>query len=388
MRIFMLNWILSFIFWFSLLALFYAYVGYPLCAALLAGIRRHPVAKQAIYPSVTILIAAYNEEDCIASTLENKLSLDYPEEKLEIIVISDESEDRTDVIVGSFADRGVKLLRQSPRAGKTSALNLAVPSAKGEILVFSDANSIYAPDALQHLVKNFADHTVGYVTGKMIYTNPDGTVIGDGCSAYMKYENRLREIETNLGSIVGVDGGIDAMRKELYSPLNPDQLPDFVQPLKVVEKGFRVVYESRALLKEDSLQESSDEYRMRVRVTLRALWALKDMNQLLQGKGGFLFAWQLWSHKVLRYFCFVFLISAFLTNIWLATGPSVYRVLLFFHLACYAGAALSPILTRMHSGFLPFRLLYYFVLLNISSLHAAVKFMQRKKQIIWSPRKG
>lgn len=380
--------ILTGIFWFSLLALVYAYAGYPLCAALLAKICRRPVAKQRISPPVTIIIAAYNEEDCIAATVENKLSLDYPKDKLEIIVTSDGSEDQTDAIVESFADRGVILLRQSPRAGKTSALNLAVPLAQGEILLFSDANSIYAPDALQKLVANFADHRVGYVTGKMIYVNPDGNPIGDGCSAYMKYENRLRAIETDLGSVVGVDGGIDAMRRELYSPLNPDQLPDFVQPLKVVEQGYRVVYEPEALLKEDSLQDSSDEYRMRVRVTLRALWALKDMRQLLFGSGGLLFAWQLWSHKVLRYSCFLFLAVALVTNILLAVDSLFYRVILALQLACYFGAALSPLLVRLQKEFAVSRLLYYFILLNAASMHAAIKFIQGKKQVIWSPRKG
>ena len=138
---------------------------------------------------------------------------------------------------------GVHLIRQEPRAGKTLALNLAVGRAKGEIIVFSDANSSYSPDALRCLVENFNDPEVGYVTGKMIYTNPDGSPVGDGCTAYMKYENFLRTLETRIGSMVGVDGGIDAVRKSLYRPMNPDQLPDFVLPLRVVEQGFRVVYE-------------------------------------------------------------------------------------------------------------------------------------------------
>ena len=376
------------IFWLSLFALFYVYVGYPLCAALLSKIVTRPVDKKAKFPSVTILIAAYNEEDCIAATLENKLSLDYPAGQLEIIVVSDDSVDQTDAIVASYAEKGVTLLRQVPRAGKTAALNFAVPQAQGEILVFSDANSMYALDALKRLVENFADPEVGYVTGKMIYTDPDGTPIGDGCSAYMKYENRLREIETDLGSIVGVDGGIDAMRRELYTPLNPDQLPDFVQPLKVVEKGFRVVYEPRALLKEQSLKESGDEYRMRVRVTLRALWALKDMRQLLVGRGGILFAWQLWSHKVLRYCCFIFLLSAFFANIQLAADAALYRVLLLLQVSGYSGAAFSPLLARVNRDLSVLRLLYYFILLNTASLHAVIKFIQGKKQILWTPRKG
>ncbi|MFT5728845.1 MAG: glycosyltransferase involved in cell wall biosynthesis [Desulforhopalus sp.] len=384
----MITWTLEFIFWFSLLTLFYAYAGYPLCAALLAFFLKKPVHKKSIYPQVTILIAAYNEEDSIAATLENKLSLDYPKDKLQIIVISDESEDQTDTIVESFRERGILLLRQSPRAGKTSALNLAIPFARGEILVFSDANSMYAPDAMQKLVANFADPAIGYVTGKMIYTNSDGSTAGDGCSAYMKYENKLRELETNLGSVVGVDGGIDAMRIDLYSPLNADQLPDFVQPLKVIEKGYRVVYESSALLKEATLLESGDEYRMRVRVTLRALWALNDMRGLLKGGGGMLFAWQLWSHKVLRYSCFVFLILVFLTNIWLATETVFFQILFSFQSACYIGAALSPVVTRLGRDMLLLRLLYYFVLLNVASLHAAMNYIKGKKQILWTPRKG
>ena len=172
------------------------------------------------------------------------------------------------------------LLRQEPRAGKTSALNMAVPNATGEILVFSDANSLYASNALRKLVQNFCDKEVGYVTGKMIYTNSEDSTTGDGCTAYMKYENFLRRVETKAGSIVGVDGGIDAVRKEFYKSMNPDQLPDFVLPLKVIDQGYRVVYEPEAILKEPSLKAPKDEYKMRVRVSLRALWALWDMCHL------------------------------------------------------------------------------------------------------------
>ena len=247
----------------------------------LSVLRNRKIKKENVEPAVTILIAAYNEEDAISPTIANKLALDYPREKIEILVISDGSTDNTDEAVKQFQTDGVCLLRQDPRAGKTAALNLAVEHAKGEILVFSDANSIYAPDALRKLVGAFADEQVGYVTGKMIYTNPDGTTVGDGCTAYMKYENALRGVESKVGSVVGVDGGIDAVRKSLYRPMRPDQLPDFVLPLMVIEQGYRVVYEPNAILRESSLQDVSDEYRMRVRVALRAFWALRDMRHLL-----------------------------------------------------------------------------------------------------------
>ena len=368
--------------------IFYIYLGYPLLVFLFGVIKNKKVEKGSCEPYITILIAAYNEENTIEATIKNKLSLNYPKNKLEIIVISDSSTDRTDEIVKQYTSQGVKLIRQEPRAGKTSALNLAVPEAKGEIIVFSDANSIYASYALSELLENFNDKTVGYVTGKMIYTNPDGTAIGDGCTAYMKYENFLRYYETKIGSVVGVDGGIDACRKSLYQPMNQDQLPDFVLPLRVAEQGYRVVYEPRAILKEAALKASKDEYRMRVRVSLRSLWALCDMRHLLTFSLSRLFAWQLWSHKVLRYVCFMFLIGAYFSNWLLWTESSFFKCFFVLQNMAYLGAMVSPFFeeTRYSSRLLC--LLNYFVLLNIASAHAFIKFVLRQKQVVWTPRKG
>ncbi len=381
-------WICEIFFFFSLVMIFYVYVGYPVCISLLSRLRRRQIDKAAYLPSVSILIAAYNEEKNIEQTIINKMHLDYPENKLQIIVVSDESTDKTDEIVKGFKDKNVKLFRQNPRAGKTSALNMAVPHATGEILVFSDANSIYAKNALKHITANFHDPNVGYVTGKMIYTNPDGTAIGDGCSAYMKYENILRTLETRIGSVVGVDGGIDAMRKSIYSTLNPDQLPDFVQPLKVIERGYRVVYEPEAILEEPALSVSDDEYRMRVRVTLRALNALRDLSQLLWGSSGLLFAWQLWSHKVFRYLSFVFLLMAYVSNLLLWRESIFYRLTFTLQTACYFLSVLSLILERMNCKISLIYYFHYFVILNVAASHAFLKFIAGEKQAVWTPRKG
>ena len=350
---------------------------------------RKDVQKKPWEPFVTILIAAYNESDHIRKTIQNKLELRYPAEKMEIIVISDGSTDGTDEIVKSFDTDNVYLIHQEPRAGKTSALNMAVPRAKGDVIVFSDANSIYDPDALKHLVSNFHDTKVGYVTGKMIYVNADGSPIGDGCSAYMKYENMLRTYETRLGSLVGVDGGIDAVRKELYEPMNHDQLPDFVLPLKVAQKGYRVVYEFEALLKENTLRQASDEYKMRVRVSLRAFWALFDMRELLFfSKGTRILSWQLWSHKVLRYTCFIFIVTAYLCNIVLISHSGVYLLAFTVQTMAFFASIFSIFIVR--TGIIG-KILYfchYFALLNIASGHAFLKFIMGKKQILWTPRKG
>ncbi|MEJ2033834.1 MAG: glycosyltransferase family 2 protein, partial [Deltaproteobacteria bacterium] len=312
------------VFFGSLLILFYVYAGYPLLVVVLGRLRNRGVKKGAFAPTVTILIAARNERASIRKTLTNLLAADYPQYLIEIIVISDGSTDGTDEIVQEFAPRGVRLIRQEPRAGKTAALNLAAPQAKGEILVFADANSEYAPEALAELMANFKDPAVGYVTGKMIYADPEGTTIGDGCSAFMKYENFLRLYETKVGSIFGVDGGIDAVRRALFHSMKADQLPDFVLPLHVVEQGFRVIYEPKAILRETTLQNTEDEYRMRVRVALRALWAIRDMRRLLNPFRFGLFSLQFWSHKVLRYLAFFFLPLAYGANLALLGKDDFY----------------------------------------------------------------
>jgi len=216
---------LEFIFWLSVGLVVYVYAGYPLLAHLLGGMLRRRVRSAeagTFLPTVTVVIAAYNEAAHIEETVRNKLTLDYPADKLDIIVVSDESEDGTDDIVRAIGDARVRVIRQIPRAGKTSALNLALPEATGEIVAFSDANSLYKADAMKHLVACFADPAVGYVTGRMVYKAPDGSLTGEGCSTYMSYENALRATETNLGSIVGVDGGVDATRRSIYVPMRAD----------------------------------------------------------------------------------------------------------------------------------------------------------------------
>lgn len=383
---------LEVIFWCATALIVYIYVGYPLLARLLASLLSKAVAKGDYLPHVTIIIAAYNEEKHIATTLKNKLGLSYPRDKLDIIVVSDESTDQTDDIVEQFARSHpqVRLMRQKPRKGKTGALNMAVPTALGDIIVFSDANSIYKDDALQILLRNFTDPTVGYVTGKMVYADPDGTTIGDGCSAFMRYENSLRQYESDIGSVVGVNGGIDAVRKNLYVNMRHDQLPDFVLPLSVVEQGYRVVYEPAAILVEDSLKGSQDEYNMRVRVSLRAFWAMYDMRKLFNPLRTGIYSLQLTSHKALRYLAFVPLIVALLTNIYLVVRVQepIYILTLTVQCFLYGMAIIVKISDAYGIKSSIGTFAYYFVLLNIASAHAFVKFVQGKKQVVWQPRTG
>lgn len=365
----------------------YPYIFYPLLAWVIGRISDRKVRKGDAYrPPVTIVIAAYNEAKHIEATVRNKLELAYPRELLDVVVVSDGSSDGTDDIVQSLAaaDDRVRFIRQEPRQGKTAALNLALARAKGDVVVFSDANSIYERSALKALVRNFADPDVGYVSGQMKYVNPDGSLVGDGCTAYMRYENRLREAETRLGSIVGVDGGIDAVRRDLFRPMRADQLPDFVLPLTVVEQGRRVVFERDAVLQEEALGDESSEFRMRVRVSLRALWALWDKSNLLNPFRYGRFAFQLWSHKVLRYLSFIPFGIASVLLVFLVARGRLHWGLLALVVVVLAAAHMDALGGRIA----PLRYLRYFVLLNTASAAAFVRFVRREKQVIWKPREG
>ena len=378
-------------FWTCFGLIIYIYVGYPVIVFLLGPILNHAVKKANITPPVTVVIAAFNEEMDIQETVVNKLSQEYPVDQLDVIVVSDGSTDRTDEIVRGLIKQSqgrLRLLRQEPRQGKTQALNLALRHTASEIVVFSDANSIYAPSAVRALVRSFADSGVGYVTGQMVYTNPAGTGIPEGSSTYMHYENALRKRETRLGSIVGVDGGVDAIRRKLYVPMRPDQLPDFTLPLSVVEQGKRVVYEPDAVLFEPALVNEKDEYRMRVRVSLRAFWAMFDKRRLFNPARHTLFSWQLISHKVLRYAAFIPIAGMFLFNVFAVNRHGTYIFFLALQLALYAAAGVGHVF-RQSSG-VPRRFLapYYFVLINLACMVAFWKFVQRQKMVLWTPRGG
>lgn len=382
---------LEILYWAALLVGLYPYLVYPILARLIGLFVHRPVHRDQNYrPRVTIVIAAHNEAQVIEETIRNKLSQDYPCSLFDVLVVSDGSDDGTDERVERIAseDGRVRLIRQAPRQGKTSALNLAATHATGDLLVFSDANSIYRENSVSQLVSNFADPEVGYATGNMLYANPDGSLIGDGCTAYMTYENALRRLETDIGSIVGVDGAIDCIRRSLYRPMSPDQLPDFLLSLDVVEQGYRAIYDPSAIVVEEALSTDFAEHKMRVRVALRGLWAMWDKRGLFNPFRHPLFSWQLASHKLFRYLSPVPLIMAAGLNWSLLSQGRVYLVLAacqvaFFLLIFCRIARLPPV-----SDLALTRYSYYFLLLNWSSAVAVSQFVRGQKKVVWRPRTG
>lgn len=376
------------LFWVCLVVGLYPYAIYPLCVVFLKVIRPRAVHSDSITPTVTVVISAYNEAPFIEATVRNKLTQNYPQSLLDVIVASDASNDGTDELLSQLArqEPRVTFFRQEPRGGKTTALNAMVQRARGDIIVFSDANSMYDTNAVRSLVAPFADQTVGYATGRMLYVDAQGSLVGDGCSAYMRYENRLRACESAIGSVVGVDGGVDAIRRAQYVPMRADQLPDFVLPLAVVEQGHRVVFAPQAVLKEEALADESAEYRMRIRVALRALWALWDKRALLNPLRFPLFSWQLVSHKLLRYLSVLPLSVAGVLNWLLLSSGSVY-VVLGVGQACLLVLGLLARRGPLRRVALA-RYCYYFLLLNCASAVALVRFLRGEKQVVWQPRTG
>lgn len=366
----------------------YPLLGYPLLISLIGVLRPRPVVRRPHSPGVTILIPAYNEAECIAATIENKLQQQYPPDKLQVIVVSDGSDDGTDDIVRGYAAQGVLLLRREPRRGKAAALNAAMRAARGEIIVFSDANARFANDAVARLVENFADPRVGYVTGELSVLHRAGNRTGEGASGYIRYENWLRLSESRAGSVIGVNGGVDAMRRALYNDVPDDQITDFVLPLQVIVAGSRVVYDPSARSSEEANEELGSEFRMRVRVALRAMRGLWYMRRVLNPLRYPLAAFCVMSHKVVRYLTFVFLIVAFATSSVLALRSPGFRLLWQLEVLALALAALGlmrglPSFVRRMTG-----LASYFLVTNVAFAVATVRFLRGDAMATWRPRGG
>lgn len=373
------------IFWVAVLAVAYTYAGYPLLLMLMSRFRGKQILHRDFTPSVTVIIAAYNEERDLAAKLENTLALDYPKSELEVIVTSDCSSDGTDEIAKSFSTRGVRLHRQQERFGKTAAQNAAVEQARGEIIVFSDATTYYRPDVLRAMMPAFADDSVGGVTGRVIYRNEADSSVGTGTRSYWNYEFFLKKHESNVCSLIGVCGCMYAIRKSAYVPLYNDACSDFIIATSLVEQGLRAVYVPDAVCMEEPNRQAKKELAARVRIisqTFSDLWRNRGM--LNPVRSGF-YAVQLWSHKVMRYFVPVFLILIFLASAFLASRSVFYGVLFFAQIAFYLAAVVSWVLEKAGLHFRLLALPQYFVIANLASLIAFVKFISGESYTKWEP---
>jgi cellulose synthase/poly-beta-1,6-N-acetylglucosamine synthase-like glycosyltransferase len=374
------------LFWSSVCVLVYTYAGYPLLLLLLVRLRPLKVARADYTPAVSIIITAYNEERDLREKLENTLALDYPPELLEIIVASDCSTDRTDEIARSFAGRGVRLLRQPERQGKTAAQNAAVELAHGEIILFSDATTLYQPDVLRVMMPDFADPRVGCVAGRLIYVDPTESSVGQGARSYWGFEVFLKEQESRVCSLIGTSGCLYAVRRAAYVPLYPEACSDFIIATKMMEQGLRTIYEPRAVCTEETNRQAEKELRMRVRVitqTYTDLWRHRRMMNPL--RSGF-YAVELISHKVLRYMIpFLLLLILFASLVVAVRGSLFYAAVavaqVCFYLLALAGWLAERAGVRVRLLALP----QYFVLANLASLMAFYQWSRGERYARWEP---
>ena len=372
------------LFLFLLIIILYIYFGYPAILIVLGFLRKSkPSNKENRPPQVTLVITAHNEGKIIRQKIENSLSLDYPKDKLEIIVASDGSTDDTDEVVAEYENRGVILERLATRRGKTAAQNDAVAKSGGEVIVFSDANAMYARDAVKKLVRNFDDKTVGCVCGELKYTNSWESMAGKGENLYWKYEKFLKRKESQISSLLGVTGSIYAVRRSLYVPLEDHSISDFVEPLEIVRNGYRVIYEPEAISFEKASVDMKTEFKRKIRIVARSIRGLFGEKELLNIFKYGIFSIQLISHKLLRWTVPLLLICLFVTNLLLWDSGNMCKILLIFQALLYLGALVGCVFELAGSKIKLFYIPYYFSMVNLAALIGWFKYLTGKKEVIW-----
>lgn len=369
----------------SLCLIIYPYCGYPVILWLLSKLMSKKVKKEEIIPYVTLLISAYNEENVIRSKIENTLELDYPRDKLEIIVAS-ESTDKTNEIVSEYTDKGIILHAFKDRQGKAATLYKVVPLAKGEIIMFSDANAMYKKDALRKIARNFYDDRIGCVSGRLCYKTPgDASSIGESEGFYWKYETVVKELENRLFSLLGANGSIFAIRKKLYFPISQKRGDDFELPIQIAIKGSGVVLEPEALSYEESSETIEGEFKRKVRIIS---WNIKSALILLKEaikERRLLIPFQLLSHKLIRWFVPLWLILLYISN-GLCVTSGLFWTISFLLQTIFYLIALFALIFEKRGKYLKLKIFsipLYFTMVNYASLIGILRSFFRKEATKW-----
>jgi cellulose synthase/poly-beta-1,6-N-acetylglucosamine synthase-like glycosyltransferase len=372
------------LFWLSICGVVYTYFGYGAITMLLAPMltRRHWILP--IMPSVTLLIAAYDEEAVIEAKLRNALSLDYPRSKLDILVVTDGSSDATYAIARRFAPQGVRVEHQDERRGKLHAIQRVLPLAAGDIIVCTDANALLNPESLRMMMRHFGDPDVGCVAGeKRIQAGEKDVSAGEGL--YWRYESFLKRLDSRMGAVMGAAGELLAFRRACYETLPPDTiLEDFVLSMRLIQHGFRVVYEPEAYAIEAASGSIRDEFKRKARIVAGGWQAAFRLRGLLLPTRP-LVTFQFVSHRLLRWMVVPFLLPVlFGVNAVLAwQGLGLYRVLFWlqgaFYLAAAYGALAQLGARRSRWYYLPF----YFVFANVAALAGAWRFWTGRQAVTW-----
>jgi len=382
--------LLKCLFWSCLFLMGYSYIGYPLVLAVACRLQRLFRQERSLapegateWPRVTMLVAAYNEASVIQDKIENSLAIDYPADRLRVVIASDGSSDATNSLVTACADPRIQLIGYTQRRGKIGTLNATIPNLEDEIIVMSDANTMYAPDAVKKLVRHFADERIGCVCGELILEDPNGGGSGEGL--YWKYETLLKRMESKLGFLLGATGGIFAIRKSLFRPLPPSTIvEDFVTAMKILEDGHRVRYEPTARATEYTAPTVKDEMKRKSRIGAGGFQAIGLTAAMLNPLRG-MPALGYWSHKVLRWVVPFLMLGALLSSAALAAQP-LY--------ALFLGAQLLSVaigLEGLGPGKFDLRLIRpvrYFFLMNLALFIGFFRFLRGTQRVTWEQARG
>ena len=367
------------LFWVSCAVLAYSYLGYPLLVWILARLFGHEPAKQEMLPLVSLLIPAYNEEAELARKLQNSVSLDYPADRLEIVVASDGSTDDTEAIARAWAPR-VRLIAMSSHIGKAAMLRRVTPALPGEIVVFSDVSSELEPDALRALVRNFSDDRVGCVSG-LYRLKASDDLRGQGEGLYWRYETWIKRQESRLHSILGAHGAFYAIRRSLFPQLNDATInDDYLIPMRIVEQGYRAIYEPGARAWEREVASIHGEFARRRRIAVGNCQQIKELASLLNPVRGWV-AFCFVSHKVLRTFAPVAMLLAFLSSFWLPWPWS--SAVLTLQTIFYAGAWAGYLCQRRGVTISWLSPPLYFCLGNLAMLAGLLRYCVGRQSAVW-----
>jgi len=376
------------IFWVALALIIYTYGLFPLITLLRGLVWRTPYRSAEITPRVSLIIAAYNEAQSIGAKLDNVLALTYPRKKLEVIVASDGSTDGTDEIVRRYAGHGIRLL-SLPRGGKAPALNAAVAAATGEILVFSDANSMYATNAIRALVRPFADPAVGGVAGNQVYLKEKGgNASGSGEQSYWNFDRKLKQLQSEAGNAISATGAIYAIRRRLFQPVPGGVTDDFTISTGVITQGQRLVFAPDAIAYEPVAGSGPREFGRKVRITTRGLRAVIVRSELLNPFRYGFYALQIFSHKVLRRLVVLPLLVLLLVSPLLWNHGWFYQAALIAQLVVYGCGLLGLLLGDTRWGKIKvFSIPFFFCMVNAASLLAAWNIVRGHRIERWEPQR-
>ena len=372
--------LLAIAFWISVGLLVYTHLGYPLLLwllALLRGAESDPPPAAEPPPSVSLIVAAHDEEASIAGWVSSTLAFDYPRERLEVVVVSDGSTDRT---LEWAAKAGADLAFEVPRGGKVAALNAAVERARGEVLAFSDANSTWESDALRRLVARFADPQIGYVCGQLRLEGEGGE---NQEGLYWRYETAARALESRLAGVTAGNGAINAVRREAYIALEPTRGQDISLPYELTKRGWRAVFEPGAVAREPMAATLGSEFRRKRRM-LAGAWATMLRHGMLSPRGyGPAYAFEILSHRALRYLSPILHLVALGTNVALLRHGWLYSVTLAAQLILLAAAALAPVVPLR-----VFQIARYYVAVTAASAAGLWDYLRRGVPRTWEKAEG